>query len=166
MTVVGSYKTNAAFSGVRTKAMMRNTVNESVDKIQELVHEQIDTFSNTGALWKSVKKSGPKRISTNIWQGEVYSKHEYAAAIEYGWGPKVGKAPQWLAPKVKKAMKWDGGAGGFAFSKGHWSGSFAGHHMFQKAKTRFERDYAEDIAERNARQYLGTVDAGRRTVVI
>ena len=161
MAIVGTYKTNHAFSGVRTKLMMRDTVTDSAIKLQELVREEIARFSDTGELWKSVKRTGSRRVSSNARQETVYSNLEYAHAIEYGW------ATRWVKPTKKTAMKWfDAKSGTFFFSKGHFIGPFIGHHMFLKASSRFEREYAEDIAERNARIWLGAVSAGRRTTVI
>jgi len=161
--VIGSYDENVAFSGVRTRLMMNKTVEESLDKIQELVQSKIERFSNTGDLWKSVKKTGAKRVGAHVWEGRVYSSLEYAAAIEYGWGPRF------IHPTKKKAMTWnavDLSSGKKAFSQGHFIGAFGGHHMFLKTQIEFEKHYAEDIAVNNARIYLHSVDAGRSTIVI
>jgi hypothetical protein len=162
-TVVGSYEDNVAFSQQRINAMMRQTVDESLDKIKELVQHKIEKFSDSGDLWKSVKRSGPRRISTDVWEGKVYSDLEYTQAIEYGWGPRFVK------PKRKLALKFDWvdlSTGKSAFSQGHWIGAFGGHHMFLKSQTEFDKFYAEDIAKNNARIYLHTVDAGISTIVI
>lgn len=159
MPVYGSYKDNKAFSGVRQKMMCRQTVDESLDKLQEMVRFEIDKFSDTGELWHSVKRTDVKRAPGGVWYGEVYSELEYAAAIEYGMPERF------IRPEKKSALKWVE-AGAQAFSKGHRVSAFRGHHMFLRAKSTFDRTQAEEIAVENARVYLGALDAGRRTVVI
>ena len=158
MTVVGSYKDNIAFDKVRVNLMMRDTVNESVDKIQELV--RINTpIGKTGHLWDSVKTKGARRTSPYSWQGEVYSQTDYTAAIEYGM------APQKIEGKNGGGLSffWEKKGVQFVGRSVKWPG-YQGHHMFQRGAAAFERLYAEDIAEDNARIWLGSVDAGRRTV--
>ena len=158
MPVVGSYKGNIAFARVRIAAMSRDTVSDSVDKLQE----QVRSFTpvDSRVLWKSVSTKGTKRVGPYTWQGEVYSDLEYAAAIEYGMSPKF------IRPKKRQALNWSGAAGVEIFSRGHQWPGYQGHHMFQRGAAAFERLHAEDIAERNARLWLGSVDAGRRTIVI
>lgn len=170
MTVVGSYKTNIAFDNVRMKLMMRDTVEESIDQLQECVRRHTPK-GKTGKLWESVQKKGPKRISTNIWQGEVYSDLEYAASIEYGWADRLitPKSPFGFKEGASRTdappfgfLRWNnGGKDFFAHSA---ITSYKGAHMFLKGKLEFEKNYAEAIAQRNAREWLGAVDAGRRTV--
>jgi hypothetical protein len=159
MTVVvrGSIRGNGpAFNAVRIRMMMRDTAKESGDKLQDLVRKRVAKFSDTGTLWKSIEKSKVRRVAPKTWEVVVFSDLEYAAAVEYGWAPRK------VEPTKRAALQWGDGAG-IQFSKGHYIGGFSGHHMFQKAKAEFERLYAEDIAEDNARIWLGTLDAGRKT---
>jgi hypothetical protein len=156
--MVGSFTDAGLFDATRRKQFARSTVDDSLEKVQELVKANITPFSKSGELWKSVKKTGVKRSGAATWSGEVYSELEYTAAVEYGWAPRE------IEPERRKALQW-AGPNGIAFSKGHWVGGFQGHHMFKKAETEFERLYANRIVSRNARLWLGTLDAGRSTVV-
>jgi len=159
MTVVGSYEGDKAFDQTRIKLMCRQTVEESIIKIQELVRE--NTPRKSGHLWESVKTSGPRRTSSVSWEGSVSSNLPYTAAIEYGMAPRV------ITPTHKEALSffWKKKGVHFVGRKVDWPG-YAGHHMFLRGSTAFEKFYAENIAENNARIWLGSVDAGRRTIVI
>lgn len=141
--------------------MSRATLQESLEKLQECVRDE--TPRKTGTLWRSVKtkERGALNRGKVLWyQGEVYSDLEYAAAIEYGMSPRR------IDPNKKQALSfnWERMGGRVAFDYVNWPG-FEGRFMFLKGSQKFERMYAEDIAEDNARLYLGSVDAGRRTVV-
>ena len=159
MPVVGTYSDNIAFDKVRIRLMCRDTANESLDKLQELIRDF--TPRDTGHLWESVKKSGPKRVSSNIWEGKVSSGTDYTAAIEYGMAPRKIEATK----KQALSFYWKKHGIQFVGKSVNWPG-YMGHHMFQRGSDLFERHYAEDIAEGNARIWLGSVDAGRRTIVI
>jgi len=158
MTVIGSYKDDMAFDKTRISLMNRDVVSTSVDKLQEVIRDF--TPFQTGRLRESIKTTDPKRVAAHTWQAKVYTDLEYAAAIEYGMSPK------WISPKKRQALQWAGEGGVSYFSEGHMWPGYQGSHMFQKGAALFERAYAEDIAEDKARLWLGSVDAGRRTVVI
>lgn len=158
ITTVGTFTDQPIFNDTRRKAAIRASVDESCEKLRNMIRAEISSFSDTGELWNSIKIKDERRVSAHTWQGEVYSDLEYAAAIEYGWSPR------WVEPETKQALKW-GEATGIHFSKGHYIGGFSGHHMFQKATAKFERADAEDIVERHIRWYTGALDAGRKSIV-
>lgn len=158
ITTVGSMLDQPIFDKSRRKLMTRSAVEEQLDQLQALVRAEIAKFSDTGQLWESVSQNGPYRSGIVSYRGEVYSDLEYTAAIEYGWGPRK------IEPKRHQALRWGSGTG-IHFSKGHYVGGFAGHHMFAKATAAFERGPAEDIVEEKVRRWFGAVDAGKRSVV-
>lgn len=158
MAIVGTYRDNHAFDKTRISLMCRETAGDSIEKLQEDVRHF--TPKDTGKLWESVSTRGPARVSTNIWSGEVYSDLEYAASIEYGWVNRV------ITPKKPGGwLHWQE-KGNDIFAKKTKTSYMPGSHMFSKGANYFEHNHAEDIAERNAKKWLGTVDAGRRTVVL
>ncbi len=160
MPVVGTYKDSGAFNLFRRRKMVEATVEESLDKIQELVKKKTPK-GETGALRASILKTSPNRTARRIWTGKVYSNLEYAAAIEYGMSPQV------ITPKRKEVLRFFWGKTGQIeyFKSVNWPG-YQGAHMFQLAAAEFDQRHAEDIAESNARQWLGALDAGRRTFTI
>lgn len=157
MTVVGTFQDAAIFGKARLRRAMTGAAEESLDKLQELVRER--TPVDTGALRRSIKKSGPDRVSADVWRGKVFSRLEYAAAIEYGMSPFH------ISPKRKRALKWTDSAGQSVFASHVNHPGWQGAHMFQLGDAEFERKHAEDIVERHVQIWLGTVDAGPRTVV-
>jgi len=170
MTIIGTYKTDIAFDKVRIAQMSRQTVKESLEALQEIIQRRTPVGGpygpyatahghRAGQLRDSVKKSGVKRVSANVWHGTVSSDLEYAAAIEYGMSPRK------ISAKGDGTLMWFvGGSPEFAHSV-EVSG-YLGQFMFHKGAEEFERTRAHDIAANNARIYLGAVDAGRRTVII
>jgi len=168
VTVVGSFEDDIAFDKVRMSMMMRETVRASIDKMQEIIrHKTPVGLDHThdgikhppGHLRDSVSTKGPRHISKDTWQGEVYSDLNYAAAIEYGMSPRVVTAKH----GGKLAFLHDGKlvVVTTATNKG-WAGS----HMFQKGSAEFDRVWAERIARNKAHEWLGAVDAGRSIAVI
>lgn len=169
MPVIGTYKTDVAFDAVRINAMSRQTVDESLDKLQEIIKRRTPVGGpygpyaavhgrRSGKLRDSVHRTEPRRIAKNAWQGKVYSDLDYTAAIEYGMAPRT-------ITSKSGTMLWFTGATAHYAKKIEITG-YLGHFMFTKGAKEFERDYAEQIAANNAKIYLYAVDAGRRTVSI
>jgi hypothetical protein len=160
VNIIGSFTSSGLFSKQRQARMANAIVKESQDKIQELVKKRTPRGA-TGKLRRSIKKSKVRRTSLITWEGSVYSNLEYAAAIEYGMSPQV------IEPTRRDALKFYWGETGRTefFSSVNWPG-YEGRHMFQLAREEFERRHADDIAKNNMRQWLGTVDAGRRVITI
>jgi len=157
VTIIGSVNDWEAVDNLRIIAMIRNTLNDSIDSLHKnvVMNTPIDEIQHQNAthkpgnLRRSIKKSGPERISTNRWIGEVFSETPYTAAVEYGVGPKI------LVPKKKKWLRWVDGTGREHFAKEvKWPG-FGGAHMFLKARVKFENTEAEQIARINATKWLG-----------
>lgn len=168
VTVVGSFSGEGAFDPVRVAGMMRDTVDDSINKIQELVkgltpvgldHTHRGQTHTAGTLKNSVKTKGPRHIASRVWQGEVFSDLEYAAAIEYGMPAMTITAKN----GGKLAFLHEGK---LVVVSSVQRDAIAPVHMFQKGANRFEAGFAEPIARRNAALWLGAVDAGRGTVVI
>lgn len=158
MTIIGSYKDDNAFSKTRISLMCRETASDSLEKLQENVRH-FTPKGKTGRLWDSVSKKGPHKVSSNVWEGEVFSSLHYASSIEYGWAGRV------ITPKNPNGwLKWYEGPDP-VFAKKTVTSYMPGAHMFLKGKNMFEHGFAEEIAQRNARKWLGAVDAGRKTVV-
>jgi len=168
VTTVGSFKDDIAFDKVRMALMMRDCTKASIDKMQEIIkrktpvaedHTHAGVKHPPGHLRDSINTKGPRKISKDAMQGEVYSSLNYAAAIEYGMSPKTVHAKH----GGKLAFLHDGKlvVVSTATNKG-WDGS----HMFQKGAAEFERVWAERIARNKAHEWLGAVDAGRSIAVI
>lgn len=161
--VMGSLDDNPAFDKTRIKLMMRATTKESGRELTELVKKYLPD-DDTGALRRSVKNTGSLRRGSGrfaTYESTTYSNHEYAAHIEYGTSPHYIRAKN-----VQKLAFEDPGESELVYSPVVLHPGHEGFHMFQKAAAEFEMFEAEDIAEQNARQWLGTMDAGRRTFII
>lgn len=170
MPIIGSYKTNVAFDKVRINAMCRQTADESLSKLQELVKKhtpvggpygpyETSQGHKSGKLRDSINNTGGKRVAPNMWSGKVYSELEYAAAIEYGMSPRH------ISADPGGELKWYTGNIPHYASEVTVKG-YHGHFMFLKGKEEFEKFHAREIAVNNARLYLHAVDAGRSTFVI
>lgn len=170
MAVIGTYATDAAFDKLRIAAMSRQTVQESLDALQEQIRRRtpvggpygpymISEGHRSGKLRDSIMKSGVRRLSTNVYQGEVYSELEYAAAIEYGMSPRK------ITAEGDGELKWYYGSAP-QYAKTVEVSGYLGQFMFQRGARYFETHQAHDIAANNARVYLHAVDAGRRTAII
>ena len=167
MTIIGSYKDDQAFDQTRIILMMRDTLDDSLESLQESVRQFTPVFAGwrrkgikIGELKRSISIDNNGRVSKNVWEGEVYSDLEYAAAIEYGMSRQI------IVPTHKKALRWYDNrsfrqdAGPTIRKSVDWPG-YKGAHMFQLGREEFERTDAEDIAEKNTRIYLGARGAAQ-----
>lgn len=105
--------------------------------------EQRVILTMADVAFKSAAKGADRHTKTRALRQSLYDR-EIAGGRAVGHDPQ--RAPQalwvnfgtkrhWIGPKDKKALRWPvaGGAGGFAFSKGHFHPGYRGDNYMGKA---------------------------------
>lgn len=143
MAIKGSFRDDPAFNPLTVQLMCLDTAHQSGDKLQELVRKH--TPVKSGALRDSVEQGPMTRPYKTWYKIKVTSADPKAEWIEYGTPPHV------IKPREK------GGAlsiGGKQYAEVNHPG-YEGAHMFVRGGTEFEELWAELIAEKNLRKFLG-----------
>ena len=80
--------------------------------------------TKTGALFQSLYN---RQITNGRQVGHDPKRAPHAKFVQFGY------RRHWVAPTKKKALRWVDG-NGYAFSKGHWVGPYAGDPYMIRAK--------------------------------
>lgn len=138
MTRVGTYKNHKGFDPENVKLMCLATTEQSAERIQTLV--RAGTPRDTWELWKSIMPAPMTKPYASWYRIKIGTANEKAAWMEYGTPPHLIPGPVRVAGRLVENVDHPG---------------VKPFHMFQTGASEFELAWAEKIARKNARVFLG-----------